>query len=65
MEIFEIQGIPVIVYGEPSEKVFLFIHGKNGYKEEADPFAAIACRKGYQVLSFDLPEHGERRNETG
>lgn len=65
MEIFKIQGIPVIVYGEPSKKLFLFIHGKNGYKEEAEAFASIACRKGYQVLSFDLPEHGERRNETG
>jgi len=65
MEIFKIQGIPVIVCGEPSKNLFLFIHGKNGYKEEAETFAAIACRKGYQVLSFDLPEHGERRNESG
>ncbi len=60
-----IQGIPAIVYGEPSEKLFLFIHGKCGYKEEAKDFAPIACNKGYQVLSFDLPEHGERSNETG
>jgi alpha-beta hydrolase superfamily lysophospholipase len=65
MEKFKIQGIPAIVYGEPSEKLYLFVHGKNGFKEEAEAFAAIACRKGYQVLSFDLPEHGERKNETG
>lgn len=64
MERFEIQGIPAIIYGEPSQKVFLFIHGKHGSKEDAEQFASIACRKGYQVLSFDLPEHGERLDET-
>lgn len=64
MEIFKIQGIPAIVYGEPSEKMFLFVHGKNGHKEEAESFAAVVCQKGYQVLSFDLPEHGERSNEV-
>jgi alpha-beta hydrolase superfamily lysophospholipase len=65
MEAFQIQGIPTIVYGEPSNKLFLFIHGKKGRKEDAESFAAIASRKGYQVLSIDLPEHGERKNETG
>ncbi len=65
MEKFKIQHIPAILYGKPAKKLFLFIHGKNGYKEEAEPFAAIACPNGYQVLSFDLPEHGERRGETG
>lgn len=25
--------------------------------------AEEACRHGYQTLSFDLPEHGERANE--
>ena len=33
-------------------------------KEEAEGFAEIAIRKGYQVLSFDLPEHGERKNKN-
>lgn len=63
METFKIQGIPAKVYGEPSDKLFLFIHGKNGNKEEAGLFADIACARGYQVMSFDLPGHGERRNE--
>ncbi|MDF2838679.1 MAG: alpha/beta hydrolase [Evtepia sp.] len=63
MEKIKIHGIPAIIYGAPSKKLFLFIHGKSGCKEEAEPFASIACQRGYQVLSFDLPEHGERRNE--
>lgn len=61
---FQIQGIPTIIYGEPSKKCYLYIHGKCGYKEEAESFAAIASQRGYQVLSFDLPEHGERKGET-
>lgn len=65
METLKIQGIPVNVYGKPSDKLFLFIHGRSGCKEEAGLFADIACARGYQVLGFDLPEHGERRNETG
>jgi len=59
---FAIGTIPAIVWGETSEKVYLFVHGKKSRKEEAQDFAKIAINKGYQVLSFDLPEHGERIN---
>ena len=55
-----IQSIPAIVYGDSSESLFLYIHGKMGCKEEAARFAEIVCPKGYQVLSMDLPGHGER-----
>lgn len=58
-----IDGIPSIIYGEKSDKVYLFIHGQNGHKEEAESFAEIALQKGWQVLSIDLPEHGERKTE--
>lgn len=33
-----------------------------GCKEEAEAFAQVACPKGYQVLSIDLPGHGARQN---
>lgn len=65
MEHTKFNDIPAVICGEPSDKVFLFIHGKNGNKEEAESFAAIATLKGYQVLGFDLPGHGERQSETG
>lgn len=55
-----VQEIPAVLYGDSSEKLFLFIHGKMGCKEEAAHFAEIVCPKGYQVLSIDLPGHGER-----
>lgn len=33
-------------------------------KESAREFAEQAIQKGYQVISFDLPEHGERKCEN-
>lgn len=62
-EQFKIKDMPTILVGETSEKVYLFVHGKGGSKEEAREFAKIANKKGWQVLSIDLPEHGERNQE--
>lgn len=59
---FALGTIPAIVWGETSDKVYLFVHGMKSRKEEAEDFANIAVSKGYQVLSFDLPEHGDRMN---
>lgn len=47
-----------------SNSIYIYVHGKNASKEEADSFAEKAAKKGFQVLSFDLPEHGERLNEN-
>lgn len=56
-----INGIPAIIWGSTSWKVYLYIHGQNGFKEEAEAFAIRACSCGWQVLSIDLPGHGERK----
>lgn len=61
-ERFTLKNIPLLLIGEPSRKVYLYVHGKNGSKEEAIDFAELACPAGYQVLALDLPEHGERKN---
>lgn len=60
----QISGIPSILWGNPSGKLYIYIHGLGGYKEEAETFANIADFHRWQVLSIDLPEHGERRDET-
>lgn len=59
-----IDGIPAIIWGEKSDKAYIYVHGKMQRKEDAEDFAEIAERKGYQTISFDLPEHGERKNEN-
>ena len=61
-EFFDISGIPAALYGKRSDKVFLFVHGQFGCKEEAEHFAEVANPLGWQVLAIDLPEHGERKN---
>lgn len=58
------EGIPCVLWGEPSDHAYLYVHGQGGCKEEAARFAAIAARHGWQVLSLDLPGHGARTAET-
>lgn len=61
---YQIGSIPAVLYGAPSEKGYLFIHGQGGNKEEAAVFAQIAVPAGYQVLGIDLPQHGDRAAMT-
>ncbi|HYH02140.1 MAG TPA: alpha/beta hydrolase [Bacillota bacterium] len=62
---FSIEGIPAILWGEPSDQLFIAVHGNMSSKDDAAMviFAEEAVDQGYQVLSFDLPEHGERKGE--
>ena len=59
-----IGGIPVLIWGAQSDKVYLCVHGKMSSKESAEGIARIAAQRGYQTLSFDLPQHGERTGEA-
>lgn len=58
-----IGGIPAIIWGEPSDKAYIFVHGKMSAKEYAADFARVADENGFQTISFDLPQHGERKIE--
>lgn len=57
-----IGSVSALVLGEKTDKVYLFIHGNSGSKEEAIPFAEIAIPKGYQVIGIDLPVMGKPWN---
>ena len=59
-----INNIPSTLWGNKSNKVFIAIHGNLSNKEDIpiQILADIVTQFGYQVLSFDLPEHGERIN---
>lgn len=62
----KIDNIPLVIWGEDSSKVFIAIHGNQSNKEDIviEILAKIAVSKGYQVISFDLPEHGDRVSEN-
>jgi len=59
----QVGSIPVLIWGEASENVYLYVHGGNENKYAAENFAPAAQQKGWQTVSFDLPEHGERKWE--
>ena len=54
-------GVPAVLYGSRSRRVYLYVHGQDGCKEEAERFAQTACPAGWQVLAVDLPQHGQRQ----
>ena len=60
-----IETIPAILWGEQSDHLFIAVHGNVSHKEDTviHLLADEAMHKGYQVLSFDLPDHGERRGD--
>ena len=61
-EHFALGTVPAVLYGDPADRGYLFLHGQMGHKEEAEAFARTACPKGYEVLAIDLPGHGERQD---
>ena len=65
-ERIRINGIPSIIWGEKSNKVYIAVHGNMSNKEDDGIriVAEKAVSRGYQLLSFDLPEHGERKDDT-
>lgn len=56
MKVIELNigSTPALLLGEKSEKIFLFVHGLHGRKEEAFAFAEVVVPKGYQVLGIDM-----------
>ena len=59
-----IENIPSIIWGEKSNKVYIAVHGNMSNKEDEviKILAEKVVSKGYKLLSFDLPEHGERKS---
>ena len=60
-----IKGIPAVLWGEDSNELFVAVHGNLSSKEDVtiSILAEEVVPLGYQVLSFDLPEHGNRKKE--
>ncbi|AQR94863.1 alpha/beta hydrolase [Clostridium saccharoperbutylacetonicum] len=63
LENLKIGNIPAILWGPKSDELFIVVHGNmsNKASDLITVFAEQAIVRGYQILSFDLPEHGERK----
>ena len=60
-----IDNIPAMLWGEPKRTVFIAVHGNMSDKEDTViEMLAEKVTKSCQVLSFDLPEHGDRKRDT-
>lgn len=44
-----INSIPALVWGEPSRRAYLYVHGKLSSKESAAPFAELAAARGDSI----------------
>lgn len=64
-QVIDINNIPAIIWGDDFDKIVIAIHGNQSNKADVpiEILANNALNKGYQVLSFDLPKHGDRLNE--
>ncbi len=64
-EFFSINQIPAVLWGKRTEKLIIAVHGNHSNKTDLpiEYLAQAATTKGYQILSFDLPQHGERKNK--
>jgi pimeloyl-ACP methyl ester carboxylesterase len=62
---YKIGSIPSAQWGNGKD-VFIAIHGDMASKTDPtiEIFAEVVAAKGYSVISFDLPEHGERKSEN-
>jgi len=60
-----IDDIPAILWGPKSERLFITVHGDKSCKSDRviAEFAKEAACKGCCTLSFDLPEHGDRKED--
>lgn len=64
----KIENIPALLWGCPADRVIIAVHGSQSHKAD-EPIRILAenanaMAGGCQVLSFDLPEHGDRRDEA-
>ena len=47
------EGIPAVLWGGPSDKIYIYVHGKRVIKEYAEAFAKVRRRR-VSTLSFEF-----------
>ena len=64
-EEFVLDGIPALRWGEPGGRAVVGVHGQ--FSNKLDPVMAqcgeVIASRGDQLITFDLPTHGDRRDD--
>lgn len=60
-QFFQICHIPAALWGPPSEQVVIAVHGAQSSKTDTPVRLLKEALPDRQILSFDLPEHGDRK----
>lgn len=42
-------SIPMVLWGEKSEHIYIYVHGMHGKKEDAEKFSETANKKGCEA----------------
>ena len=65
VENIKISNTPAMLWGERSSKIIIAVHGDMSSKADKsiEVLAEEVTSLGYQVLSFDLPERGNRKHK--
>ena len=63
--IIQAGALPALVWGRKAASVVVAVHGNQSNREDRpiEVLAEVACARGWQVLSYDLPEHGTRKGD--
>lgn len=59
---FQTNAIPCALWGTESDRVLIAVHGAQSHKEDTPIRLLAETFRGCQVISFDLPEHGDRKD---
>jgi len=64
-EEFVLDGIPALRWGKPGGRAVVGVHGQ--FSNKLDPVMAqcgeVIASRGDQLITFDLPTHGDRRDD--
>ena len=60
---FAMEQTPIVIYGEETDRAFLFFHWENRNCFAIEPFAELALAHGWQVVDAEMAQSGETEEQ--
>ena len=60
---FAMEQTPIVIYGEETDRAFLFFHWENKNRFAIEPFAELALAHGWQVVDAEMAQSGETEEQ--